>query len=110
MKTASTWPRSGPCSPSLPNSSSVSPRTERPQCSTSRMTTRCAQFAGIVELLAVREAEFIVVGMTASVLQGARVTTLVLDLVQRGSPEIVARMLRVLESLDAVYRHGAGRL
>jgi hypothetical protein len=48
--------------------------------------------------------------MTAGILQGAPVTTLDLDVVHRRSPENVARLLRVLAGLDAVYRHDPRRL
>ena len=64
-----------------------------------------ARFSEILRLLAANEVEFIVVGMTAGVLQGAPVTTIDLDVVHRRTPENVARLLRVLASLDAVYRH-----
>jgi hypothetical protein len=64
-----------------------------------------ARFAEILQLLATNEVDFIVVGMTAGILQGAPVTTLDLDVVHTRSPDNVARLLRVLASLDAVYRH-----
>jgi len=66
---------------------------------------RRARFAEILRLLVTNEVEFIVVGMTAGILQGAPVTTIDLDVVHRRSPENVARLLRVLAGLDAVYRH-----
>jgi hypothetical protein len=69
-----------------------------------------ARFAEILRLLATNEVEYIVVGMTAGVLQGAPVTTLDLDVVHRRTPENIARLLRVLASLDAVYRHDPRRL
>jgi uncharacterized metal-binding protein len=62
-----------------------------------------ARFGEILRLLATQEVEFIVVGMTAGILQGAPVTTLDLDVVHRRLPENVARLLRVLVGLDAVY-------
>ena len=64
-----------------------------------------ARFAEVLRLLATNEVEFVVVGMTAGVLQGAPVTTIDLDVVHRRDPENVARLLRVLRNLDAVYRH-----
>lgn len=64
-----------------------------------------ARFADILELLAEHEVEFIVVGMTAGILHGAPVTTVDLDVVHRRTPGNVARLLRALEALDAVYRH-----
>jgi hypothetical protein len=68
------------------------------------------RFSEILRLLAANEVEFIVVGMTAGVLQGAPVTTIDLDVVHRRNPHNVARLLRVLSSLDAVYRHDPRRL
>jgi hypothetical protein len=64
-----------------------------------------ARFAEILRLLAEHEVEFVVVGMTAGVLQGAPVTTIDLDVVHRRSPENVTKLLRVLREIDAVYRH-----
>jgi hypothetical protein len=64
-----------------------------------------ARFADILELLAENEVDFIVVGMTAGILHGAPVTTVDLDVVHRRTPENVARLLRALAALDAVYRH-----
>jgi len=69
-----------------------------------------ARFAEILRLLATNEVEFVVVGMTAGILQGAPVTTVDLDVVHRRSPENVARLLRVLATLDAVYRHDPRKL
>jgi len=71
---------------------------------------RRARFAEILQLLATNEVEFIVVGMTAGILQGAPVTTIDLDVVHRRSPENVGRLLRVLASLDAFYRHDPRKL
>ncbi len=69
-----------------------------------------ARFAEILRLLAAGEVEFVVVGMTAGILHGAPLTTMDLDVVHRRSPANVARLLRVLGELDAVYRHDARRL
>jgi hypothetical protein len=66
---------------------------------------RRARFADILQLLATNEVEFIVVGMTAGILQGAPISTIDLDLVHRRTPENIARLLRVLAELDAVHRH-----
>ena len=66
-----------------------------------------AGFAEILRLLARSEVEFIVVGMTAGVLQGAPATTLDVDVVHRRSPENVARLLGALRQIAAVYRHDA---
>ena len=64
-----------------------------------------ARFSEILRLLAMNEVEFIVVGMTAGVLQGAPLTTFDLDIVHRRTPENVARLLSVLGELEAVHRH-----
>ena len=69
-----------------------------------------ARFADILEVLARTEVDFIIVGMTAGILHGAPVTTVDVDVVHRRSPENVARLLRALEELDAVYRHDPRRL
>lgn len=71
---------------------------------------RRARFADILHLLAANEVEFIVVGMTAGVLQGAPVTTVDLDVVHRRTADNVARLLQALEALDAVYRHDPRKL
>ena len=71
---------------------------------------RSARSAEILRLLARKEVEFIVVGMTAGVLRGAPVTTVDVDIVHRRIPENVARLLGVLAELDAVYRHDPRRL
>jgi hypothetical protein len=69
-----------------------------------------AHFAEILRLLASEKVEFLVVGMTAGILHGAPVTTLDLDVVHRRTHENVARLLRVLSLIDAVYRHDPRRL
>ena len=69
-----------------------------------------ARFAEILRLLATNEVEFIVVGLTAGILQGAPVTTIDLDVVHRRSPDNVARLLRALATLEAIYRHDPRRL
>ncbi len=57
-------------------------------------------------LRALREGgvEFAVVGGLAAVLNGAPVNTFDLDIVPARDEENVARLLRVLDTLDAVYR------
>jgi hypothetical protein len=69
-----------------------------------------ASFADILQRLAANEVEFVVVGMTAGVLQGAPVSTFDLDVVHRRTPENVRRLLRVLSDIDAVPRHDPRRL
>ncbi len=64
----------------------------------------------ILRRLVDAQVEFIVVGMAAGVLQGAPVTTMDLDVVHRRTPDNIARLLRVLAGLDAVYRHDPRRL
>lgn len=54
--------------------------------------------------------EFVVVGMTAGILQGAPLTTVDLDVVHRRTADNVARLLRSLAALDAVYRHDTRKL
>jgi hypothetical protein len=49
--------------------------------------------------------EFIVVGGAAALLQSAPISTQDLDVVHRRTPENVARLLKVLERLDAVFRY-----
>jgi hypothetical protein len=49
--------------------------------------------------------EFIVVGGTAAVLQGAPISTNDLDIVHSRTPENVARLLEVLLHLDATMRY-----
>ncbi len=66
---------------------------------------KSVRFADLLDLLAEHEVDFIVVGMTAGILHGAPVTTVDLDIVHRRTPDNVARLLRSLEALDAVYRH-----
>jgi hypothetical protein len=71
---------------------------------------KSARYAEILRLLVKHDVEFIVVGMTAGVLQGAPVSTIDLGIVHRRSPENVARLLAVLRDLDAVYRHNPRKL
>jgi|ERR1041384_4233246 hypothetical protein len=65
---------------------------------------KSARFAETLRVLARHEVEFVVVGMAAGVLQGVPVTTLDVDIVHRRTDENVARLLEVLEELQAVYR------
>jgi hypothetical protein len=69
-----------------------------------------ASFAEILRLLAENDVEVIVVGMLAGVLQGAPLTTADVDVVHRRTPENVARLLKVLEGIRAVYRGDPRRL
>ena len=49
--------------------------------------------------------EFIIVGGAAAVMQGAPITTNDLDIVHRRTPENVARLLEVLQQIDATMRY-----
>jgi hypothetical protein len=69
-----------------------------------------ARFAEILRLFAENEVEFIVVGMTAGILQGAPLSTMDLDVVHRRNQPNIQRLLRVLAELDATYRHDSRRL
>lgn len=72
---------------------------------------RTADFLGILEVLADRDVDFIVVGALSAVIQGAPVTTFDLDIVHSRTPDNLDRLLSALESLNAYYRgHGERRL
>ena len=58
-----------------------------------------ARFAETLRLLAASDVEFIVVGMTAGILQGVPLSTLDVNIVHRRSPENVGRLLRVLREI-----------
>jgi predicted nucleotidyltransferase len=58
----------------------------------------------ILRILTERAVKFIVVGGVASVLNGADVNTFDLDIVPARDEENVARLLRVLDAMDAIYR------
>lgn len=68
------------------------------------------QFPEALDELARAEVELVVVGMASAILQGAPMLTNDVDIVHRRTPENVARLLRVLETLDAVYRTDRRRL
>src|SRR5882724_5489467 len=65
---------------------------------------KSARFAETLRVLARHNVEFIVVGMTAGILQGVPLTTLDVDVVHRRTPENVARLVAALAELRAVYR------
>ena len=71
---------------------------------------RTADLEGLLDCLAEAGVEFIVVGGAAAVLHGAPVTTQDLDIVHKRTPENAARLLALLEKLDAVFRDAAGRV
>jgi hypothetical protein len=66
---------------------------------------RVADIAGLLRLLTDADVEFLVVGMSAAVLQGVPATTLDLDIVHRRTPENVARLEHVLSQLGACARN-----
>src|SRR6267154_441131 len=61
-------------------------------------------FRSILQALVERGVHFIVVGGVAIVLVGAAYNTFDLDVVHSTDPENIARLLTVLEELDAYYR------
>jgi len=67
-------------------------------------------FADALDLLARADVEFVVVGMASAILQGAPMLTNDVDIVHRRTAENVARLLRVLTDLDAVYRTDRRRI
>ena len=60
-------------------------------------------------MLAAHDAEFILVGGVAAVLQGAPISTFDLDVVHSRSTTSLDRLLAALETLEARYRDPAGR-
>lgn len=58
----------------------------------------------VIELLTRHRVDFIVVGMTAGVLQGAPAVTFDLDILYSRAPANVERLLAMLEEVDAVFR------
>jgi hypothetical protein len=68
-----------------------------------------SDFLGALRALRESSVEFVVVGGLAAVLNGAPVTTFDLDIVPARDEENVARLLGVLDSMDALYRLHPGR-
>jgi hypothetical protein len=66
-------------------------------------------FLGALRALREGGVEFVVVGGLAAVLNGAPVSTFDLDIVPARDEENVARLLSVLEKLDAIYRRQPAR-
>ncbi len=69
-----------------------------------------ARFADILRLLVENDVEFIVVGMAAGVLQGVPLTTIDIDILHRRTPGNVARLLVVLNAIQATYRGDTRKL
>jgi hypothetical protein len=63
-----------------------------------------ADLESLLVALCGAEIEFIVVGGAAAVLQGAPITTQDLDIVHRKTPENIARLIALLNDLDAFFR------
>jgi hypothetical protein len=61
-------------------------------------------FLETLRVLIAHEIDFIVVGGLSAALQGAPVTTFELPLVHSRASENVERLLRALDSLEAIYR------
>jgi hypothetical protein len=61
-------------------------------------------FLEVLRVFLAHELEFIVVGGVSAVLQGAPINTFDLDLVHSRDPENIERLLRALDSLEAIYR------
>jgi predicted nucleotidyltransferase len=68
-----------------------------------------SDFLGALRALREGGVEFVVVGGLAAVLNGAPINTFDLDIVPARDQENVERLLRVLDTLDAIYRMQAGR-
>ncbi|MFO0605228.1 MAG: hypothetical protein U0324_18760 [Polyangiales bacterium] len=64
----------------------------------------------LIVALVTEGVEFVVIGGVAGVLHGASIVTRDLDIVHRRTPENIARLLRVLHSIDAVKRADPRRL
>jgi hypothetical protein len=66
--------------------------------------------AELLRCLVKGNVECILVGGMAGVMRGAPVVTADVDIVHRREPDNVKRLVRVLEELQAVYRHDDRRL
>ncbi len=64
-----------------------------------------SETATLVRLLVDANIEFIVVGMSAAVFLGVPATTIDFDIVHRRTPDNIARLLALLASIEAHYRH-----
>jgi hypothetical protein len=59
----------------------------------------------ILAVLARHDVEFIVVGLTAAVLQGAPVVTFDLDIVYARTSQNIVKLLAALDELEAIFRN-----
>jgi len=70
---------------------------------------RATDTTRLLEVLARHNVDFVVVGMTAGVLQGAPLATFDLDVVYSRKPENLDRLLAVLREIHAIFRHAGDR-
>lgn len=63
----------------------------------------------LLEVLIRHRVDFVVVGMTAGVLQGAPLSTFDLDVVYSRAPENLTRLLAALREVEAEFKHAGGR-
>ncbi|MCK6536547.1 MAG: hypothetical protein L6Q84_26550 [Polyangiaceae bacterium] len=70
---------------------------------------RSTETAKLLEVLCRHRVEFIVVGMTAGVLQGAPLSTFDLDIVYSRAGENLPRLLAALREVGAEFKHAGGR-
>jgi len=71
---------------------------------------RATETLELLRVLARHDVDFIVVGMTAGVLQGAPAVTLDLDVVYSLNPENIDRLLAALNEIDAHFRNDDRRI
>lgn len=71
---------------------------------------RATDTPALLRLLARHQVVFIVVGMTAGVLQGAPMLTFDLDILYARTPENLLRLLEALKELDARFRGDPRRI
>jgi hypothetical protein len=69
-----------------------------------------ANLSSILEGLIAADIDFILVGGLAAVVQGAPVTTMVVDIVHSQSPENIAKLLAFLKTVNAVHRRPDGKM
>ena len=67
------------------------------------------RFLDILKVLAHHQAEFVIVGGVAAVLEGAPVATFDLDVVYSRAPDNTVRLAAALRELNAAYKDPAGR-
>ena len=71
---------------------------------------KSADFGALVRVLGDAHVEFIVIGGYAGIVHGGPVPTFDLDIIRRRTPENTARLLRVLDDLQAYTRLDRRRL